>query len=53
MPKLVIRSDSSAGELRRMAGCERNARVARRILAIANALDGLCQLKLYRRLIWR
>ena len=41
MPGLAIRSDLSAEELRRLAGRESAARVARRMLAIANALEGL------------
>ena len=41
MPMLAIRSDLSAGELRRLSGRERDARVARRMLAIANALEGM------------
>ena len=40
MPSLPIRSDLSSTELRRLAKAERDARVARRLLAIANALDG-------------
>lgn len=38
---LSIRSDVGSEALRRLAGRERNARVARRMLAIANALDGM------------
>ena len=38
---LVIRDDISAEELRRTARLEANGRVACRLLAIANALDGM------------
>ena len=38
---LVIRNDISAEELRRTARLEANGRVACRLLAIANALDGM------------
>src|SRR5260370_27312739 len=41
MPALPIRTDISARELRRRAKHEKNPRVARRLLAIANALDGM------------
>lgn len=41
MPKLVIRADVPAPELRRLAKAERDGRVSRRLLAIANALDGM------------
>ena len=41
MPSSPIRSDLSSGELRRLAKGERDARVSRRMLAIANALDGM------------
>ncbi|HEX9491608.1 MAG TPA: IS630 family transposase, partial [Stellaceae bacterium] len=37
MPALPIRTDISARELRRRAKHEKNPRVARRLLAIANA----------------
>ena len=39
MPSLPIRSDLSSTELRRLAKAERDGRVSRRMLAIANALD--------------
>lgn len=38
---LEIRQDRSARELRALAARERNNRAARRLLAIANALDGM------------
>lgn len=38
---LVIRDDTSSEELRRTARLEANGRVACRLLAIANALDGM------------
>ena len=41
MPGLSIRSDLGAEALRRLAGLESDARVARRMLAIANARDGM------------
>jgi transposase len=41
MPALAIRRDRSAGELRRLARHEPDRRAAMRLLAIANALDGL------------
>jgi len=41
MPSLSIRTDLSSLELRRLARGERDARVSRRLLAIANALDGM------------
>ncbi len=41
MPMLTIRDDLTAEELRRLARRERDARVGRRMLAIANALDGM------------
>jgi hypothetical protein len=41
MPPLAIRSDLSAEDLRRFAKLEPDARVARRLLALANALDGM------------
>lgn len=41
MPALPIRTDISARELRCRAKHEKNPRVARRLLAIANALDGM------------
>src|SRR5260370_12977728 len=41
MAALAIRADISARELRRRAKHEKNPRVARRLLAIANALDGM------------
>lgn len=41
MPGLDIRKDRSAVVLRKLARAEPNARVARRMLAIANALDGM------------
>lgn len=41
MPGLAIRTDLSGEALRRLAGREGDARVARRMLAIANALDGI------------
>ena len=41
MPALPIRSDLSPEDLRRFAELESDARVARRLLALANALDGM------------
>jgi transposase len=41
MPGLEIRGDLSAADLRQHAKREKNPRVARRMLAIANALDGM------------
>ena len=41
MPMLTIRDDLTSEQLRRLARRERNPRVARRMLAIANALDGM------------
>jgi transposase len=41
MAALAIRKDRTPAVLRREAKCESDARVARRILAIANALDGM------------
>ena len=41
MPALAIRQDLSAAELRRLARREPDRRAATRLLAIANALDGL------------
>ena len=38
---LAIRDDLAAAELRRHARCEPNRRAALRVLAIANALEGL------------
>jgi transposase len=41
MPALMIREDLPPGELRQLAKAERDLRVARRLLAIAAALEGL------------
>src|SRR3712207_6101022 len=41
MPALAIRQDLSAAELRRLARHEPDRRAGMRLLAIANALDGL------------
>jgi hypothetical protein len=41
MSALVIRDDISSGELRRQARRERDGRVSARLIAIANALDGM------------
>ena len=41
MPALDIRKDRSAVVLRKLAKTEPNVRVARRILAVANALDDM------------
>src|SRR5579862_236214 len=41
MPGLEIREDLSAAVLRQHAKREKNPRVARRMMAIANALDGM------------
>ena len=40
---LSIRQDIAAGELRRLARLEDDGRVACRLLALANALDGMSQ----------
>jgi transposase len=41
MPTLTIRKDRTPVMLRKLAKVEEDARVARRLLAIANALDGM------------
>jgi len=41
MPALLIKTDIRPEELRRLASREDDARVARRLLALANALDGM------------
>jgi transposase len=41
MPMLTIRDDLTSEQLRRLARRERDPRVGRRLLAIANALDGM------------
>ncbi len=41
MPALPIREDLSPAELRRLAKAEADVRVARRLLALANALEGM------------
>ena len=41
MPALRIREDISSGELRRQARRESEGRVSARLIAIANALDGM------------
>ena len=41
MPALPIRQDLSAAELRRLARHEPDRRAAMRLLAIANALEGM------------
>jgi transposase len=41
MPALIIRDDLPAADLRRLARHEPDRRAAMRLLAIANALDGL------------
>ena len=41
MSALVIRDDIRSGELRRQARRERDGRVSARLIAIANALDGM------------
>ena len=38
---LAIRTDLEAAELRRLARRERDGRVAARLIALANALDGM------------
>ena len=43
MPALMIREDLPPGELRRLAKTERDLRVARRLLAIVAALEGMSQ----------
>jgi transposase len=49
MPALAIRQDLSAEELRRSARREPDRRAAMRLLAIANALDGLSRAEAARR----
>jgi transposase len=49
MPALAIRRDLSAEELRRSARREPDRRAAMRLLAIANALDGLSRAEAARR----
>ena len=41
MPALVIRDDISSEELRRQARRRNDGRVSARLIAIANALDGM------------
>jgi hypothetical protein len=41
MPALRIREDISSGELRRQARRESEGRVSARLIAMANALDGM------------
>ena len=41
MPALTIRRDRTPAMLRKLSKVEEDARVARRMLAIANALDGM------------
>jgi hypothetical protein len=41
MPALAIREDISSEELRRQARRENDGRVSARLIAIANALDGM------------
>ena len=41
MPALVIRDDIGSEELRRRARRERDGRVSARLIAIANALEGM------------
>src|SRR5271166_6408560 len=41
MPALAIRDDISSEQLRRRARRERDGRVSARMIAIANALDGM------------
>ena len=41
MPALTIRRDRTPAMLRKLSKMEEDARVARRMLAIANALDGM------------
>ena len=49
MPALAIRQDLSAAELRRLARLEPDRRAAMRLLAIANALEGLSRAEAARR----
>ena len=49
MPALAIRQDLPAAELRRLARREPDRRAAMRLLAIANALDGLSRAEAARR----
>ncbi len=41
MGAVAVRTELEAGELRRLARCERGGPVTARLLAIANVLDGL------------
>ena len=41
MTALVIRNDMAPGELRRRARRERDGRVSARLIALANALEGM------------
>jgi len=41
MPALAIRDDISSAELRRRARRENSGRISARLIAIANALDGM------------
>ena len=41
MPALMIRNDIAPGELRRRARRERDGRVSARLIALANALEGM------------
>ena len=41
MTALIIRTDRTPAVIRKLAKAEANARVARRLLAIANALSGM------------
>jgi Helix-turn-helix domain len=41
MPALKIRDDTSSAELRRQARRENDGRVSARLIALANALDGI------------
>ena len=52
MLALSIRRDRTAAVLRKLAKMESDARIARRILAIANALDGRAETRRRSRRAW-
>ena len=52
MTALPIRQDYSPSELRRLAGREPDRRAALRLLAVANALEGMPRAEAARRFAW-
>jgi hypothetical protein len=52
MTALTIRGDRTPAVLRKLAKAEANTRVARRLLAIANALSGIAGRTLRRQPAW-